>query len=155
MKIKLKKFPTENVLIELIDIYFKHIEGENNAGENMVKTNALTESSEKKPRERQSEPATIAGLALYLGFNSRDEFEDYETRGKFKHIIKRARLRVEAAYEKKLHQSSSTGAIFALKNLGWNEKTESKTPVKIPTTLKVKIIESGPIPASNEKEVVL
>ncbi|MDB5115948.1 MAG: hypothetical protein JWQ79_1440 [Mucilaginibacter sp.] len=62
---------------------------------------------------------------------------------------------MEAAYEKKLHYQSSTGAIFALKSLGWNEKAENEKSASLAKTIKVKIIESGPQPASSEKEVIL
>ncbi len=71
-------------------------------------------------------------------------------------FLKRAHLRIEAIYEKKLHQQPSTGAIFALKSLGRNEgaagKTKKGNAVKI---LKIKIIETGPKLAANENEVVL
>jgi hypothetical protein len=59
-----------------------------------------------------------------------------------------------ADYEKKLHVTSSTGAIFALKSMGWNERTEK--PADIATNnVKVEIIQSGPKLASFEKDVIL
>lgn len=67
---------------------------------------------------------TITGLALYLGFESRQSFYDYEKNGEFSYTIKRARLRIENEYEKALHGNSPTGAIFALKNFGWKDKQE-------------------------------
>jgi hypothetical protein len=66
---------------------------------------------------------TISGLALALGFESRQSFYDYE-QGDFSYTIKRARLQIEAVYEQKLHGAQCTGAIFALKNFGWTDKTE-------------------------------
>ncbi len=83
----------------------------------------------------------------------RDEFDEYESRGKFSTLIKRARLRIEAAYEKKL--DTSAGAIFVLKNMGRNEKAENSRPVDRVRSIKVKIIESGPQPVASEKEVLL
>lgn len=71
----------------------------------------------------EGEPLTITGLALHLGFESRQSFYDYEERGEFSYTIKRARMRVENAYEKNLHSQNSTGSIFALKNFGWVDKT--------------------------------
>jgi hypothetical protein len=65
---------------------------------------------------------TITGLALFLGFESRQSFYDYEE--KFSYIIKRARLHIEHAYECKLSEGQPTGAIFALKNMGWKDKSE-------------------------------
>lgn len=67
---------------------------------------------------------TITGLALHLGFESRQSFYDYEKNDEFSYIIKRSRLRVELAYEWRLNSNACTGAIFALKNMGWRDKTE-------------------------------
>jgi hypothetical protein len=64
-------------------------------------------------------------------------------------------LRIETIYEKKLHQQAPTGAMFALKNMGWNEKAETVKPADKMKNIKVKIVSSGPQPASNEKEVIL
>lgn len=73
--------------------------------------------------DEDHDPYTITGLALFLGFESRQSFYDYEERGEFSYTIKRARLRVENGYEKKLHGNNPTGPIFALKNFGWVDKT--------------------------------
>ena len=70
---------------------------------------------------------TITDLAIYLWFESRQSFYDYEKRGKFSYIIKRARLFIEREYEEKLHLQSPTGAIFALKNMWWKDRTEVET----------------------------
>lgn len=68
------------------------------------------------------EYTTITGLAYYLGFESRQSFYDYEQKGEFSYIIKRARLQVESDYENKLNsKSTNVGAIFALKNMGWKD----------------------------------
>lgn len=67
---------------------------------------------------------TITGLALYLGFCDRQSLYDYEDNDLFSCIIKTAKLRVENAYEKKLNSPACTGAIFALKNMKWKDKTE-------------------------------
>jgi len=67
---------------------------------------------------------TITGLALYLGFESRQSFYDYEKDGEFSYIVKRLRLKIESVYEKALHGTTPTGAIFALKNFGWKDKQE-------------------------------
>lgn len=69
---------------------------------------------------------TITGLALYCGFESRQSFYDYEKRDDFSYIIKKARLHVENAYEKRLNGNVPTGAIFALKNMGWKDSQEIK-----------------------------
>lgn len=74
----------------------------------------------------QKEPITICGLAYFLGFESRQSFYDYEKRDGFSYIIKKARLKVESEYEIKLSRSNPTGSIFALKNMGWADRTEIK-----------------------------
>jgi hypothetical protein len=73
---------------------------------------------------RNPEPITITGLALYLGFESRQSFYDYEKREGYSYIIKRARMRVENAYEHRLDSKNPTGPIFALKNMGWTDRQE-------------------------------
>lgn len=70
------------------------------------------------------EVPTISGLAYYLGFASRQSFYDYEKRDGFSYTIKRARLFIEVEYEEQLQHGNTTGAIFALKNMGWIDKNE-------------------------------
>lgn len=70
---------------------------------------------------------TISGLALFLGFCSRSAFYEYENKyPEFQDTIKKARFRIENEYEKQLYNDKCTGAIFALKNLGWKDKTETE-----------------------------
>jgi len=156
MRRKIHLFTSADELDDLITQYFIYIDGEYHLEQKEIKNAKGTEITEQKIWTREPEPATIAGLALYLGFNSRQAFEEYETNGKFADTVKRARLRVEAAYEKKLHFQSPTGAIFALKNMGWNERAENKTIGETANTaLKIKIIQTGPPLVSSEKEVTL
>lgn len=75
-------------------------------------------------QELANEPITITGLALYLGFCSRQSFYDYEEREQFSYTIKKARLRIENNYEQHLFSKAYPGAIFALKNFGWKDKQE-------------------------------
>lgn len=110
---------------------------------------------ESKENEK-AEPPTLTGLALFLGFDSRNDFESCEAKGVYSASLKRARLRIEAAYEKKLHFHSSSGAVFALKNLGWNDRGDNKPQEKeTDNVLQVEIVQSGLKPASSEKEVLL
>lgn len=72
-----------------------------------------------------SEVKTITGLALALGFESRQSLYDYEKRDEFSYIIRRAKLFVENYYELQLLTSnSSTGPKFALQQMGWSDKQE-------------------------------
>jgi hypothetical protein len=74
--------------------------------------------------KEDKEPATITGLALALGFSTRKSLLDYAEKIEFVNTIKKARLKVECEYEKRLSGSSPTGAIFALKNMDWHDRSE-------------------------------
>jgi len=96
--------------------YFEWIKGDLNAPEDMVTKGAY---------KRYPENVTITGLCLYLGFESRQSFYDYEKRDGFSYIVKHARMRVENGYENKLLDAKNpTGPIFALKNMGWTDRQE-------------------------------
>lgn len=71
---------------------------------------------------RNPEPATITGLALYLGFANRQSLYDYEKQEVYSGVIARARTRVEHEYEKKLSLPNPTGPVFALKQMNWTDK---------------------------------
>jgi len=101
-------FETDEQLKTKVDEYFDFIKGAQSGGVWI----------------ELPEPATITGLALYLGFESRQSFYDYEEKDEFSYTIKRARMRIENQYEKNLSGNNCTGSIFALKNLGWKDKTE-------------------------------
>jgi hypothetical protein len=67
---------------------------------------------------------TWTGLAIWLGFESRQSLEDYKKREGFSYPIKKALLRIEYEYEKAIFSKNPAGAIFALKNFGWKDKQE-------------------------------
>lgn len=72
--------------------------------------------------ESNEKPITITGLALALGFNSRQTLLNYENDPVFMDTIKRAKSQVEMAYEERLATTGNAGSIFALKNFGWTDK---------------------------------
>jgi DNA-packaging protein gp3 len=152
-----KKYPftTANELNDMTGQYFNDIEEKHSPDEAQIKNTEKGVAPGQKLPKSKSQQITITGLALHLGFSSRQAFEDYETKGKFADHLKRARLQVVADYEKELHVTSSTGAIFALKSMSWNERTEKPADIATNNVLKVKIIQSGPKLASFEKEVIL
>lgn len=76
--------------------------------------------------EEKEEPITWTGLALFLGFSSRQSIDEYLEYDGFSDSVKRAKMIVENAYEKRLQGNSPTGAIFALKNMNWKDKTETE-----------------------------
>ena len=79
-----------------------------------------------KCRDDEENP-TFCGLALALGYSSRTSlWENANAGNPISEPIKRSLLRIEESYEKALRFQSCTGAIFALKNRGWTDKTEDK-----------------------------
>ena len=74
--------------------------------------------------DKYKDQLSISGLALHLGFESRQSFYDYEKNSKFSYSIKRARLTIENFYETKLTGNNVAGSIFALKNFGWKDKQD-------------------------------
>ena len=71
-------------------------------------------------------PPTVAGLALYLGFDDRRSLYDYKDKPDFTHTVKKAISRVEEYAEKQLTTGAATGAIFWLKNHGWADTTKQE-----------------------------
>ena len=73
---------------------------------------------------------TITGLCLHAGFASRQSFYDYEKKEGFSYIIERARTFIEKHYEELLQVGNTSGAIFALKNMGWIDKVNTDITTK-------------------------
>lgn len=68
---------------------------------------------------------TWTGLALHLGFESRDALTYYhKEKPEFLRSIKKSLSRIEATYEKGLFERNPAGSIFALKNFGWRDRQE-------------------------------
>jgi DNA-packaging protein gp3 len=72
--------------------------------------------------ELEHEHPTVTGLALHLGFNSRQSLYDYGRKPQFSYTIKRALLLIESYYEQALFGPNPRGAIFMLKQFGWSDK---------------------------------
>jgi hypothetical protein len=75
-------------------------------------------------RREEKEPPTWTGLALHLGFESRQSLQDYKEKEGFSYPIKKALARIEDTYEKALFNKNAAGPIFALKNFNWKDKQE-------------------------------
>lgn len=73
--------------------------------------------------ETSGTPPGVAGLALWLGFSSRQALDNYSRYGPaFHDVVKRAKLAVEASYEQNLRDPRPVGSIFALKAMhGWQD----------------------------------
>lgn len=74
--------------------------------------------------KESDEPVTWTGLALFLGFSSRQSIDEYQKYDGFSDSVKRAKLLVEWAYEKRVLGNNAAGPIFVLKNMGWSDKQE-------------------------------
>lgn len=109
-------------LEDKVNEYFEYVKGE---FQYSASSDDEGNPVDKKVYIREPEHVTITGLCLYLGFESRQSFYDYEKRSGFSYIIKRARLMVENKYESSaLDAKVPTFQIFALKNMGWSDKQE-------------------------------
>lgn len=105
-----------------VDEYFEWIQGDK---EIVCDSDDDGDPQDREVFSRWPEPPTITGLCLFLGFESRQSFYDYEKRPGFSYAVKRAKLRIEAEYEKSMQTARNpTAHIFALKNLGWSDKQE-------------------------------
>lgn len=107
---------------------------------------------------RDAEPPTVTGMALFCGFASRQSLIDYTKKKEFSDIIKRAITTVEHGYELKLSGTAAAGAIFALKNMGWQDKVATEltgkdgSPLNLPVP-QISVYNSGPPLASSETEI--
>lgn len=110
--------------------YFDYCEGEFHEEEQPVSKKGKDTGEVRKVKvwDRYPEKKTITGMCLFLGFESRASFDNQGKRSdEFLYIVKRAKMIVENVYEERLTcdiPGTATGAIFALKNMGWSDKTE-------------------------------
>ena len=86
----------------------------------------------------KEEKPTITGLTLYVGFCSRSSWKEYTEKKEFSHIVKRAKLTVENSYE----NSGTTFDMFALKHMGWKDKSEVTNTLVDTTPLSKKEIDN-------------
>lgn len=86
----------------------------------------------------ETEPMTITGLALALD-TTRETLCDYEEKDGYSDAIKKAKLRVHNAYEKRLVKRGNGGDIFALKNFGWVDRQDVHQTVTETPSINVDI----------------
>ena len=117
-----RKYDTPEEMQKAIDLYFEKCLPE-----------LLKDDEGKIIKDRNGFPAyklnppTISGLALHLGFVSRQSMYDYESYDNdFSDTIKKARLRCENYVETAMLDGTGAPAacIFALKNYGWSDRHE-------------------------------
>lgn len=114
-------FETAEELQEAIDQYF-------NEG---VKMRQVVVGRAENREVVEIPVPTITGLCHYIGFESRQSFYAYEKKEGFSYTVKKARLFIEKEYEEQLQVGNTVGAIFALKNMGWIDKTEQTIRVGV------------------------
>lgn len=125
---------------EKIDAYFKECEGK------------IMTDEEGKPLLNKygqpiiygAKPLTITGLALAIGFNSRQSLLNYEGQEEFLDTIKRAKAKVEEYAESRLFdKDGSNGAKFSLSNnfKGWAEKQQIEADVKNDISINVELVD--------------
>lgn len=118
------KYESPEEMQAVIDEYFKSCEGR-------VLTNAEGTPMLNKygmPIIYGEKPLTMSGLALALGFTSRQTLIDYKAKPEFADTVTRAKQRVEEYVEGRLFdKDGSAGAKFSLENnFGWASKQETK-----------------------------
>lgn len=121
------KYKSAEEIEEKIEQYFKSCEGElflDNDG------NAVFNKYGYPCWIKEPKPLTITGLALALGFASRQALLNYQGKKEFNDTITRAKSRIEEYAETRLFdRDGSNGAQFSLRNnfKGWNgEQNESQ-----------------------------
>lgn len=116
-------YETAEEMQEVIDRYFEDCEGK-----------LYTDESGEPKLDRfgneiylGAKPPTVTGLALAIGFNSRQALLNYEAKPEFIDTVTRAKARVEAYAEARLFdKDGANGAKFSLANnfRSWKEKQE-------------------------------
>ena len=119
------KFRTKEEIQEKIDAYFKECDGELLMDDN---GNPVCTPKTGLVYIKPPKPPTVTGLALALGFASRQSLMEYQGKKEFNDTITRAKTRVEQYAEERLFdRDGSNGAKFSLSNnfSGWGEKPPS------------------------------
>lgn len=123
------KYKSSAELQGKIDEYFKNCEGElllDKSGDYVLDKNGI-------PVRIGARPPTITGLALALGFNSRQSLLNYQAKKEFMDTITRAKTRVEQYTEEQLFdRNGANGAKFSLANnfKGWKDEKKIEADVK-------------------------
>lgn len=123
------KYKTKEEIQKKIDDYFEECKGEVLRDED----GKIVYNKWGNPVIINEHPPTITGLALALGFTSRQALMNYQAKAEFVDTITRAKSRVEAYTEERLFdRDGSNGAQFSLRNnfRGWNDKVQTELEVE-------------------------
>lgn len=130
-------YKTPEEMQAVIDKYFEDCEGEYIRDEE----GNIETDKHGHPVKTKARPLTITGLALALGFTSRQALLNYEGKEEFVDTIKRAKAKVEQYAEERLFDKDGVnGAKFNLSNnfKGWSEKQQIDSNVNTTGTTVVK-----------------
>lgn len=118
------KYKTVKELQDAIDAYFLKCEGEVLRDED----GSPVYNKFGQPVIVNARPPTVTGLALFLGFNSRQALLNYQVKRQFNDTVTRAKARCEEYAEARLFDRDGfNGARFSLTNnfKGWSDKPDS------------------------------
>ena len=122
-------YKTPEEMQKVIDAYFEECEGVYvRDKDGIIETDKYGDPITTKKR-----PLTITGLALALGFTTRQALLNYEGKPEFVDTIKKAKSKVEQYAEERLFDKDGVnGAKFNLSNnfKGWSEKQQIDSNVK-------------------------
>lgn len=133
-------FESAEQMQELIDAYFKECDGKPLLDENGIPMRNKYGKIIKDDRR----PYTITGLALALGFNSRQALLNYEGKEEFHDTIRRAKARVERYAEERLYdKDGANGAKFSLANnfKGWSEKQQIEGSINTKQEITIELVD--------------
>lgn len=124
------KYKSVEEIEDKIEQYFRECEGE------ILKDDARNPILNKfgNPVIVGKKPLTVTGLALALGFASRQALLNYQGKKEFNDTITRAKSVVEKYAEERLFdRDGSNGAQFSLRNnfKGWNIDNEQKLEIEL------------------------
>lgn len=131
------RYKTVEEMQEKIDAYFEECKGT----PLMVEGAAVTDKN-GNVIIHGAKPLTVTGLALALGFNSRQTLLNYQGKPEFMDTIMRAKARVECYAEERLFdKDGANGAKFSLANNfdGWKEKQQIEADVNGEMTITVEL----------------
>ena len=134
------RYKTKEEIQEKIDAYFQDCEG------------VIVTDTEGNPIidkygnvvKMGVRPLTITGLALALGFNSRQALLNYQAKAEFNDTIMRAKAKVEQYAEERLYdKDGANGAKFSLANNfeGWREKQQIEADVNSEVNITIELID--------------
>ena len=122
------KYQTAEEMAAAIEKYFKDCEGHPLTDDN----GNIVYAKNGDPVIVGDHPPTVTGLALWLGFKTRQSLLNYQARSKaFDDILTVAKSRCEEYAERRLYDRDGVnGAKFSLMNnfKGWRDKPEEDNP---------------------------